>query len=144
MGTMQQDLKYAIRMLLKSPGFTAVAILTLALGIGANTAIFSVINSVLLSPLRFHDSDRLVQLWETEGAPGTYPFAGADYLDWQSQNRTLEATTLYSWGDAYNAGVSGDSDSAMGISTQANFFSVLGVEPILGRTFAAGEDQAGK
>ena len=94
MGTMQQDLKYAIRMLLKSPGFTAVAILTLALGIGANTAIFSVINSVLLSPLPFHDSDRLVQLWETEGAPGTYPFAGADYLDWQSQNRTLEATTL--------------------------------------------------
>jgi putative ABC transport system permease protein len=144
MGTMQQDLLYAVRMLLKSPGFTAVAILTLALGIGANTAIFSVINSVLLSPLPFRDSGRLVQLWETEGAPGTYPFAGADYLDWQSQNRTLEATTLYSWGDAYNAGVAGDSDSAMGISTQANFFSVLGVEPILGRTFAAGEDQAGK
>jgi putative ABC transport system permease protein len=144
MGTMQQDLKYAIRMLLKSPGFTAVAVLTLALGIGANTAIFSVINSVLLSPLPFRNSDRLVQLWETESSPGTYPFAGADYLDWQSQNHTLEATTLYSWGDAYNAGVSGDSDSAMGISAQANFFSVLGVDPILGRTFAAGEDQAGK
>ena len=144
MGTIAQDLKYAIRTLLKSPGFTAVAILTLALGIGANTAIFSVINSVLLSPLPFHNSDRLVQLWETESSPGTYPFAGADYLDWQSQNHTLEATTLYSWGDAYNAGVSGDSDSAMGISTQANFFSVLGVEPIAGRTFDAGEDQAGK
>jgi putative ABC transport system permease protein len=144
MGIMQQDLKYAIRMLLKSPGFTAVAVLTLALGIGANTAIFSVINSVLLSPLPFRDSDRLVQLWETESSPGTYPFAGADYLDWQSQNHSLEATTLYSWGDAYNAGVSSDSDSATGISTQANFFSVLGVEPILGRTFAAGEDQAGK
>jgi putative ABC transport system permease protein len=144
MGTMQQDLKYAIRMLLKSPGFTAVAVLTLALGIGANTAIFSVINSVLLSPLPFRNSDRLVQLWETEGTPGTYPFAGADYLDWQSQNHTLEATTLYSWGDAYNAGVSSESDSAMGISAQANFFSVLGVEPALGRTFAAGEDQAGK
>jgi putative ABC transport system permease protein len=121
-----------------------VAVLTLALGIGANTAIFSVINSVLLSPLPFRNSARLVQLWETEGTPGTYPFAGADYLDWQSQNHTLEATTLYSWGDAYNAGVSSDADSAMGISTQANFFSVLGVEPILGRTFAAGEDQAGK
>jgi putative ABC transport system permease protein len=144
MRTMQQDLKYAIRMLLKSPGFTAVAVLTLALGIGANTAIFSVINSVLLSPLPFRNSDRLVQLWETEGAPGTYPLAGADYLDWQSQNHALEATTLYSWGEAYNAGVSSDSDSAMGISAQANFFSVLGVEPILGRTFAAGEDQTGK
>ena len=144
MGTMPLDLKYAIRILLKSPGFTAVAILTLALGIGANTAIFSVINSVLLSPLPFHNSARLVQLWETESSPGTYPFAGADYLDWQRLNHTLESTTLYSWGDAYNAGVSGDSDSAMGISTQANFFLVLGVEPIMGRTFAAGEDQAGK
>jgi putative ABC transport system permease protein len=144
MRTMQQDLKYAIRMLLKSPGFTAVAVLTLALGIGANTAIFSVINSVLLSPLPFRNSDSLAQLWETEGAPGTYPFAGADYLDWQSQNHALEATTLYSWGEAYNAGVSSDSDSAMGISAQANFFSVLGVEPILGRTFEAGEDQTGK
>jgi putative ABC transport system permease protein len=145
MGTMRQDLRYAIRTLLKSPGFTVVAVLTLALGIGANTAIFSVIDSVLLRPLPFHHSDRLVQLWETESSPGTYPFAGADYLDWQSQNRTLEATTLFTWGEAYNAGISSSNvDSAMGISTQANFFSVLGVEPIAGRTFEAGEDQAGK
>jgi putative ABC transport system permease protein len=144
MGTLFQDLRYGFRMLRKSPGFTAIAILTLALGIGANTAIFSVINSALLRPLPFKDSGQLVQLWETEVSPGTYPFAGADYLDWQSQNHTLEATTLFSWGEAYNASLSGDSDSAMGISTQANFFSVLGVEPILGRTFAVGEDQAGK
>jgi putative ABC transport system permease protein len=144
MGTCSQDLKYAIRTLLKSPGFTAVAVLTLALGIGANTAIFSVINSVLLNPLPFHQPDRLVELWETESSPGTYPFAGQDYLDWQSQNHTLEATTLYSWGDAYNAGIGDDSESAAGVSAQANFFSVLGVEPILGRTFEAGEDQAGK
>ena len=139
-----QDVKYSVRMFVKSPAFTAIAVLTLALGIGANTAIFSVINSVLLRPLPFHDPDGLVQLWETEAAPGTYPFAGPDYLDWQAQNHTLEATSLYTWGRGFNASGAGEPESASVISAQANFFSVLGVQPKLGRTFAAGEDQEGK
>lgn len=139
-----QDVKYSVRIFVKSPAFTGIAVLILALGIGANTAIFSVINSVLLRPLPFHDPDRLVQLWETEPAPGTYPFAGPDYLDWQAQNHTLEATSLYTWGRSFNASGTGEPESALVISTQANFFSVLGVQPRLGRTFAAGEDQEGK
>jgi putative ABC transport system permease protein len=84
-----QDVRFGGRVLRKSPGFAAVAVLTLALGIGANTAIFSVINAVLLRPLPFRDQERLVQLWETESAPGNYPFAGPDYLDWQARTKTL-------------------------------------------------------
>jgi len=144
MGALAHDLKFGIRMLAKNPGFTAVAILTLALGIGANTAIFSVINSVLLQPLPFKDPGRLVQLWETEAAPGNYPFAGPDYLDWQKQNRTLEESSLYTWDRGVNASGSGEPETASRIATQANFFSVLGVQPQMGRAFASDEDQAGK
>jgi len=144
MGSFVQDLKYGARMLAKSPGFTAIAILTLALGIGANTAIFSVINSVLLQPLPFKDPGRLVQLWETEAAPGTYPFTGPDYLDWQAQNHTLEATSLYTWGESRNASAAAQPEIVTVLGAQANFFSVLGVQPAAGRTFASDEDQPGK
>ena len=140
MGTLLQDLRYGVRMLRKSPGFTAIAIVTLALGIGANTAIFSVINSALLRPLPFKNSGQLVQLWCTESAPGNYPLTGPDYLEWQSQNRTFAATTLYSWKRDFNASGTGEPESAAVISTQGNFFALLGVSPMIGRTFAAGED----
>ncbi len=83
MQTLIQDLRYAIRMLARNPGFTAVAVLTLVLGIGANTAIFAVINSVLLEPLPFKDPGQLVDLRQTESASGDFPFGGADYLDWR-------------------------------------------------------------
>ncbi len=144
MGTFVQDVRYSIRMLLKSPAFTAIAVLTLALGIGANTAIFSVVNSVLLRPLPFHQPERLVQLWETEASPGTYPFTGPDYLDWQSQNHSFEAMSLFTWGGRVNTSGVGEAETAALVRTQANFFSVLGVQPRIGRTFAAGEDMAGK
>jgi predicted permease len=144
MGTLLQDLRYGIRMLAKSPGFTALAILTLALGIGANTAIFSVINSVLLRPLPFHEPGRLVALWQTESAPGNFPLTGPDYLDWQAQSRTLEATSLYSWERTANASGTGQSEAVSVSSTQADFFALLGVQPRIGRTFDPGEDQAGK
>ena len=144
MGTLLQDVKYAVRMLAKSLTFSSIAVLTLALGIGANTAIFSVINSVLLRPLPFRDPDRLVQLFETEAAPGSYPFAGPDYLDWQAQNHTLEATSLYTWERGFNASGAGEPESASVVSTQANFFSVLGVQPQFGQAFTAGEDQEGE
>jgi predicted permease len=144
MGNLLQDLRYGIRMLAKSPGFTALAVITLALGIGANTAIFSVINSVVLRPLPFHEPGRLVALWQTESAPGNFPLTGPDYLDWQAQNHTLEATSLYSWERTANASDAGQTEAVSVNGTQANFFEVLGVQPKIGRAFDAGEDQSGK
>ena len=132
-----QDVGYFLRTLAKSPGFFAVAVLTLALGIGANTAIFSVINAVLLRPLPFHEPDRLVRLFETEAAPGNYPFTGPDYLDWQAQNRTLEASSLFTWYRRANVSGGGQPESASAVDAEANFFDVLGVRPLLGRTFAS-------
>jgi predicted permease len=141
-----QDVRFSFRMLRKSPGFTAVAVLTLALGIGANTAIFSVIDCVLLKPLPFKDPAKLVSLRETESAPGDFPLDGADYLDWQAQNKTFESMSLYSYGFArsFSSGGEGVPESAAVISTQANFFETMGVQPLAGRLFAYGEDTAGK
>ncbi len=144
MNTLFQDMKYAVRMLAKSPGFTAIAILTLALGIGANTAIFSVINSVLLEPLPFKNPAQLVSLRETESAPGNFPLDGADFLDWRAQNKTFSSMSLYTFPRGYNASGAGETESAAAVATQANFFDTLGVEPLIGRAFAKGEDAAGK
>jgi putative ABC transport system permease protein len=144
MRNLLQDIRYSLRALAKSRGFVLTAVATLALGIGANTAIFSVINAVLLRPLPFDDPDRLVRLFETEAAPGMYPFAGPDYLDWQEQNQTLEAVSLCTWGRLCNVSGAGEPQSAIAVDTQANFFSVLGVRPLLGRTFAEGEDREGR
>ncbi len=138
-----QDVGYFLRAVPRSPGFFAVAVLTLALGIGANTAIFSVINSVLLRPLPFHEPDRLVRLFQTETAPGNYPFTGPDYLDWQAQNKTLEGMSLFTWFGRVNVSGEGRPESALAVRTEANFFSVLGVHPLLGRAFVKGEDTAG-
>jgi predicted permease len=139
-----QDLKFGARMLRKSPGFTLVAVLTLALGIGANTVIFSVINGLLLAPLPFHQPDRIVALNETEVSPGQYPLTGADYLDWQAQNHTLAATSLIDYGYSVNASNAGGVEPASRTRTQANFFDVLGIAPQLGRSFDSGSDVDGK
>src|SRR5579883_1538731 len=138
-----QDVRYAMRTFLKNPGFAAVALLTLALGIGANTAIFSVVDAVLLKPLPFRQPESVVALWETESAPGSYPLTGADYLEWRSDNTAFEDMALYSWPTNANVSSSGDNEGATAVRTQANFFSLLGVDAQLGRTFAAGEDSNG-
>jgi predicted permease len=138
-----QDLRYAVRVLGKSPGFAAIAILTLALGIGANTAIFSVVNATLLKPLPFRDPGKLVALWETETSPGSFPLSGEDYLDWKAQNHTFNDMGLYSWPSSSNVAIENETEGAIVIRTEANFFSVLGVSPFIGRTFASGEDQNG-
>jgi predicted permease len=138
-----QDVGYFARSVRKSPGFFAVAVLTLALGIGANTAMFSVINSVLLLPPPFHEPDRLVRLYETEVSPGNYPLTGPDYLDWQAQNRTLEATSLFKYFQHVNVSGGGQAESAVGIEAEWNFFHVLGVRPLMGRTFLRGEGTGG-
>ncbi len=143
MRALLQDIGYFGRTIRNSPGFFSVAVLTLALGIGANTAIFSVINAVLLRPLPFHEPDALVRLFETEAAPGNYPFAGPDYLDWQSQNRTLESTSLYSWPQRRNVSGVGQPETARAIDAESNLFAVLGVQPLIGRTFARGEGASG-
>ena len=136
-----QDLRYAARTLRKSPGFTLVAILTLALGIGANTAIFSVVNAVLLEPLPFRQPQKVVALWQTETAPGSYPLTGEDYTDWHTQNSTFEDMSLFSWPQNYNASGAEGAEGAQVVRTQANFFDLLGVQAQIGRTFARGEDQ---
>ena len=143
MRALLQDIGYFLRTVPKAPGFFAVAVLTLALGIGANTAIFSVINAVLLRPLPFHEPDRLVRLFQTEAAPGNYPFTGPDYLDWQAQNKTLDGMSLFTWYSRVNVSGSGQPESALAVNIEADFFSVLGASPLLGRTFARGEDAAG-
>ncbi len=142
--TLRMDIAYALRQLRHNPGFAAVAVLTLALGVGANTAIFSVVNAVLLRPLPFADPDRLIDARETEEAPGTYPVNPADYLDWQAQNRTLAATSVYSWTSTASLAGPGEPASAAVTQVQANFFSTLGISPYLGRPFNKGEDVAGR
>ena len=146
MGKLMQDVRYGARMLAKAPGFTLIAVLTLALGIGANTAIFSVINSALLKPLPFKNPGQLVSLRETESAPGDFPLDGADYMDWQAQNKTFQAMSLfsYTYSMSFSSNGEGAPEPIAAIGTQANFFETLGVQPLIGRTFAKGEDAKGK
>ncbi|HEX3879080.1 MAG TPA: ABC transporter permease [Bryobacteraceae bacterium] len=139
-----QDLKYALRLLWKAKAFTVVAVLTLAIGVGANTAIFSIIDTILLRPLPFHNPGELVRLFETEAAPGTYPFAGPDLGDWRAQNHTFGDMAMYGWVHDLNASREGRADHLQGVPTEANFFDLLGVHPLLGRTWMPGEGQPGK
>src|SRR5689334_14273721 len=138
-----QDFAYGLRGLRRAPGFAAVAILTLALGIGANTAIFSIIYAVLLRPLPYEKPGQLVRLYETEAAPGNYPFTGPDFLDWKTQNHSFQDMTLISWAHSMNLSGQGEPDHVMGIPTESNFFSLLGARPLMGRTWVQGEDEPG-
>ena len=144
MPTLLQDLRYAFRSLRNARGFAVVAAVTLAIGIGANTAIFSIIDTILLRPLPYRDPGQLVRLNETESAPGRYPFAGLDFLDWKAQNSTFQDMTMFAWPNDMNLSAGGRPEHVQALPTEANFFSLLGVGPLLGRTWAAGEDQPGK
>lgn len=142
--TCLQDVRYAVRNLLRSRGFAVVAALTLTIGIGANSAIFSIIDTILLRPLPYRDPGQLVRLYETEAAPGHYPFAGPDYLDWKKQNKTFADMALFGWSGDMNLSGEGRPDHVHAVPTEANFFALLGVQPILGRTWLPGEDRPGK
>ena len=144
MPTIVQDLRYALRNLANARGFALVAAVTLAVGIGANTAIFSIMDTILLRPLPYRNPDQLLRLNETESAPGKYPFAGPDFVDWKAQNHTFQDMTLFGWPNDMNLSASGRPEHVSVLPTEANFFHLLGVEPLLGRTWAAGEDQRGK
>ena len=138
-----QDVRYGLRMLVKNPGFTTVAVITLALGIGANTAIFSVVNGVLLRPLPYREPDRVVVVMFRNLKTGeTFPLCDADFLDWQAQNQVFESVAAFS-GSGFNLTGSGPPAHLFGDVVTAKFFSTLGVKPVLGRTFLPQEDKPG-
>ncbi|HEX4949195.1 MAG TPA: ABC transporter permease [Blastocatellia bacterium] len=136
-----QDLRYGVRMLLQRPGFTAVAILTLALGIGANTALFSVVNAVLLRPLPYNEPDRLVILWEQSRTMET-TLAYLNFVDLRARNQTLEKLTAFRR-DNFNLTGAGEAERLRGRMVSADFFSTFGKAPSRGRDFTAGDDAPG-
>ena len=144
MGTLLQDLRYGLRMLTKNPGFTVVAVLALALGIGANSAIFSVVNAVLLKPLPFEKSEQLMQVWSTNtkrgqtSAPASYP----NFADWRDQNNVFEHMAAYSGASA--AFTYADLPEQLeGVGATVDLFKVLGAQPLMGRTFLPEDEKSG-
>ena len=138
------DVRYATRMLRARPGFTAVAVITLALGVGANTAIFSVVRSLLLEPLPFAQPDRLVMLWESDAAnpADNYIVSAPNYLDFQRGVKAFEHTGIWEYLN-YNFSGDGEAERVPGIRVSASTFTMLGVRPQLGRTFTPDEDVPG-
>ena len=149
-----QDLKFGVRLLLGRPAFTALAVLTLALGIGANTAMFSLVYGVLLKPLPLHEPDRLVQLWETNPLRNWTDATAspANLLDWRQRNRSFEGIAFYPgldnrtpmYGNATLAGGADAPERIQSLPVSTNFFRVLGVAPALGRDFEENEQELGK
>ena len=140
MGTLFQDVRYGLRMLAKAPAFTAVAVLTLALGIGANTALFSVVNGVLLNPLPYPHPEQIVTLHESKP---NFPFGAISYLnfrDWQKENHAFSAMAI-ARGFNFNYSGNGPAERIRGGLVSSDFFSILGVRPAVGRLFASGEDE---
>src|SRR5437868_8803531 len=146
MQTIIQDLRYGLRLLLKRPGFTFIAVITLALGIGANTAIFSVVDAVLLRPLPYPQAERLIFLWSTmigQGVP-TSGSAMPDYREWRDHNDTLEGLGGYYYGDFSLSSGGTEPERVQGAFITPNLFDVMRVSPALGRGFTPDEDQYGQ
>jgi putative ABC transport system permease protein len=139
---MLNDFRYAARILLKNPGFTIVAVLTLALGIGANTALFSIVNAVLLRPLPYRDPARLVQLWESSHDSREIRVSLPNFLDWREQSRSFERMATYS-GEPVTATGGELPQRTTATSVSRDFFAVFGVNAVLGRTFLPEEHQPG-
>src|ERR1700756_828709 len=142
MDTLLQDFRYGLRMLLKAPAFVVIAVLTLALGIGANTALFSIVSSVLLSPLPFHEPDRLMAVYssnrEFRNASISYP----NFLDWVRNNRSFSDLAAFRQ-DSFELTGMGEPERLKVEMVSANFFPLLGVQPVIGRQFLVEEDQVG-
>ncbi len=142
------DFRFGLRILLRNPGFTLAAIVVLALGIGANTAIFSIVNAVLLRPLPYQGASRIMQVWHVPPAksfPGMTLFSvsPANYLDWQSQNGSFEQMAAYGF-ESFNVGGGERPEAIRGAAVAPGFFSILRVQPVLGRTFSPEEDRPGQ
>jgi predicted permease len=140
--TLLQDLRYGLRSMAKSPGFTAIAIFTLALGIGANTALFSVVNGVLLNPLPYPHSEQLVAIFGKTTGFDKAPIAYLNFLDWQKNNHSFSSMAYYHHED-HNFTGAGEPERVDGYMISASFFPTLGVNPILGREFRPEDDQVG-
>jgi putative ABC transport system permease protein len=142
---MLNDLRYALRVLLKNPGFTAVAAFTLALGIGANTTIFSIVNALLIKPLPYHDPERLVMVWDQLLKLGLNQFATTfgNYFDYKDQNRVFDDIAAFHYAD-FNLTGGDQPERLSGMRVSANLFLLLGVEASQGRTFVADENQPGR
>ncbi len=137
-----QDLRYAIRMLAKSPAFTAIAILTLAIGIGANTALFSVVNGVLLNPLPYPHPEQLITVHESKPNFRTGSISYPNFLDWQKDNQTLAAIAVHRQSSFSLTGL-GEAEQVNAEFITPDFFSILSVNPVVGRNFAASDDKVG-
>ena len=142
METLVQDIRYGARMLWKTPGFTFVALITLALGIGANTAIFSIVNAIVFRPLPYTSPDRLVGVWAKDvGKPGSqYPTSFPTLRDWQSQSQKLSGIASYAFNRFHVTGAEGV-DETRGVFVSTNFFNVMGVAPVLGRALETSDDR---
>ncbi len=144
LGDLSQDIRYGLRMMIKNPGFTTIALLALGLGIGANTAIFSVVNSILLRPLPFNKPAQLVVIWENAahlGFPKNTP-SPANFLDWQKQNTIFQGMAAFAQ-RSFNLTGAGEPERLDGRRVSANLFDVLGVKPLVGRTFSPDDDKPG-
>jgi putative ABC transport system permease protein len=142
MQTNLQDLRYGVRQLLRSPGFTVIAIITLALGVGANAAIFSFVNAVLLKPLPYPHPEQIVSVWEKNPGVGSNPISTLNFRDWQQQNRCFQFLSAIAWDKVTLTG-SGRPEELNVHRVSASYFKVLGVEAALGRTFDASENEVG-
>ena len=143
LGSLIADVRYGFRTLLQQRGFLAAAVLTLALGVGANTTIFSVINATILKRLPFPDSDRLVLVWETfgEGPDNTNILSAPNFWDFQRQTHSFEAIAIFGSGGGYNISAAGqEPEQVAGLRVSATFFPIVGVNPMLGRTFTTEEE----
>ena len=142
MQTLWQDLRYGMRMLLQHPGVTVIAVITLAVGIGANTAIFSVVNAVLLRPLPYPNADRLVAVSENSLESPDISVAYPDYLDWRAQQTVFEEMSARMPTGGIISGAN-EPERVIGRQVTSSFFSTLGVQPMLGRAFTDAEDKPG-
>ena len=144
MDSIIKDLQYGLRGLLKHPGFAAIAVITLALGIGANTAMFSVINGVLLRPLPYHQPERLVTIWEESPERGMYqmPVSFANMSEWINQSQSFDQISAYTFEDLNLTGT-GEPVRLNAVRASANLFSLVGATPMFGRTFLPEEDKDG-
>jgi putative ABC transport system permease protein len=145
MGTLWQDIRFGLRTLAKSPGFTAVAIVALALGIGANTAIFSIADAFLLKPLNIPDPEHLVVVAELapNQTSGTNSVSGANFVDWKAQTKSYDAFGAYEWDDVNLTSPAALPEKVQGFKVSQNIFELCGERPLLGRTFSQEEDQPG-
>ena len=139
---MIQDFRYGVRMLLKHPGFTVIAVLTLSLGIGANTAIFSIVNAVLLRPFPYQAPERLVFVEERVSGPGFSP-SYPNFADWRAQNTTFDSMAAVRGNESFNFTGAGEPERLQGRLVSAEFFSTLGIKPLPGRDFRAEDDHPG-